>query len=124
MSLTGSHFWGVEVILDMATHGLGQFIDKEQRQERVFLQATQHTKGSRVELKPHRASRGLSQELAPLLTSDKAANGHRRPPQFMRRPTLTASPDVLKLHLRHRLSLVPMPVCNRSLCEQRLLSLQ
>lgn len=43
MTLTDSHFWRVEVILDLATDGLGKFIDKEQRQVRVFLLATQYT---------------------------------------------------------------------------------
>lgn len=42
-------------------------------------------------------------------------------PQSTRNP---ASPNVLKLHLRHKLSFVPMPVCNRSLREQKLLSWQ
>lgn len=42
-------------------------------------------------------------------------------PQSTRTP---AFPNVLKLHLRHKLSFVPMPVCNRSLREQKLLSWQ
>ena len=77
MALTGSHFWRVEVTLDTARTVWGQFIDKEQRPKRVFLQATQHAECSRVELKQHRASRGLSQELAPLLKSDEAVSGQR-----------------------------------------------